>query len=183
MTGENIHYYFSFSKKARTTSSNCSSLKLTSDRQKIMKNVFMKILPKHMKLKQVTGKRQLLSMQNFRLRNCWTRSPRKKSLETKLWIKAGYSLRMRFWEQKLSISQNKKADRESSKSAWLGKDLLSNWGTKRESTGRGSKDMSPGKNTGKLSEHIEMELGQPRHGWNWAWWAMLKTTRRNSTGA
>lgn len=42
-----------FKKKVKKDSGSCISVKFTSDLQKIMKNVLLKIIPKHMKDKKV----------------------------------------------------------------------------------------------------------------------------------
>lgn len=83
------------------------------------------------------------------------------------------------WVQELSIPQNKKAGRGGRKQAWFGKDCLV---ILREKKGNynGSKGVSPGLNTGVLSGHAEMGLGNPRYRRNWTCWGMLKT-RTDST--
>lgn len=87
-------------------------------------------------------------------RNCWTGSPGNKSLDTKEWNKAGYSLRMR----DLSIPQNKKAGGETGNQHSLARTCWQNCGRRRTSTVSGSKDVSPGKDIRMLYASIEIEL-------------------------
>lgn len=117
------------------------------------------------------------------LRNCWMRPPGKLSLETKEWSKAGYSLRIPYWESKSSPSPRiRKQAEKAGNQRGLARTCWSNWGKRMGYISNGNKDMAPRKNTGMLSRLAEVGLEKPRCRWNSTWWGILKTTRRGSVG-
>lgn len=78
------------------------------------------------------------------------------------------------------VPQNKKKQAEvAGNQHSLAETCWANWKKRRASKGNGSKDMSPGRNTGMLPRWAEMRLRKPRNRWNWTWWRRLKTPRRD----
>lgn len=104
------------------------------------------------------------------LRNCWTRSHGKKSLETKEQNRAVYSVRMLFWEDKSSPSFRIRMQAgEIGNWHGLASTCWSNYGKRRASTVSRSKGVS-----GMLSRLAKMGLGKLGHRWNWTHWDMFK---------
>ena len=115
------------------------------------------------------------------LRNYWMRL----SLGTKEQNRAGSTLSMPFWKYKSSPSLRirNQADKTGKQHGWA-RTYCSGWGgKKRKSISSGSGEEWPGKNIELLFGCAGVESGKPRHRWNWAWWGMWKTVRRNCLDA
>ena len=85
---------------------------------------------------------------------------------------------MPFWEYKCSLSSSTGEQvGEAGNQHGQARTCRSNWGIRRTCTGRVSRYVSCGRNTGMLSGHANMASGKPECRWKCTWWGMWKITR------